>query len=226
MSRPAAAVLAAFLFGSPALIPALAATGVHAETPTENDRIERAAQVLDRFVGDPGNHGLRETLKRARAILVVPNYVRAGFVIGGTGGGGVMLVRRPQGGWNGPAFFDTIAGTLGPQVGVYRSELIMMFMTERSVERALQGSMQFGADASVAAGPIGAGERGPFADIYTYIRPVGAYAGISVSTGAVEPDRSENESYYGRGATARTILVEGRFNTSPGERLRQILAQY
>ena len=226
MSRPTAAVLAAFLFSSPALIPALAATGVHAETPTENDRIERAAQVLDRFVGDPSNHGLRETLKRARAILVVPNYVRAGFVIGGTGGGGVMLVRRPDGGWNGPAFFDTIAGTLGPQVGVYRSELIMMFMTERSVERALQGSMQFGADASVAAGPLGAGERGPFADIYTYIRPVGAYAGISVSTGAVEPDRSENESYYGRGATARTILLEGRFNTTPGERLRQILAQY
>lgn len=226
MSRPAAAVFAAFLFGGLALIPALAATVVHAETPTDNDRIERAAQVLDRFVVDPGNHGLRETLKRARAILVVPNYVRAGFVIGGTGGGGVMLVRRAQGGWNGPAFFDTIAGTLGPQVGIYRSELIMMFMTERSVERALQGSMQFGADASVAAGPLGAGERGPFADIYTYIRPVGAYAGISVSTGAVEPDRSENESYYGRGATARTILVEGRFNTTPGERLRQILAQY
>lgn len=226
MSRPTAAVLAAFLFGSLALIPALAATGVHAETPAENDRIERAGQVLDRFVADPSGHGFRETLKRARAILVVPNYVRAGFVIGGTGGGGVMLVRRPEGGWNGPAFFDTIAGTLGPQVGVYRSELIMMFMTERSVNRALQGSMQFGADASVAAGPIGAGERGPFADLYTYIRPVGAYAGISVSTGAVEPDRSENESYYGRGATARTILVEGRFNTSPGERLRQILAQY
>ncbi len=226
MSRPAAAVLAAFLFGSLALIPALASTGVHAETPTDNDRIERAAQVLDRFVSDPNGHGFRETLKRARAVLVVPNYVRAGFVIGGTGGGGVMLVRRPDTGWNGPAFFDTIAGTLGPQVGIYRSELVMLFMTERSINRALQGSMQFGADASVAAGPIGAGERGPFADIYTYIRPVGAYAGISVSTGAVEPDRSENEGYYGRGATARNILVEGRYNTAPGERLRQLLAQY
>ena len=96
MSRPAAAVLAAFLFGSLALIPALASTGVHAETPTENDRIDRAAQVLDRFVSDPGNHGLRETLKRARAILVVPNYVRAGFVIGGTGGGGVSLSSRSR----------------------------------------------------------------------------------------------------------------------------------
>lgn len=208
-------------------LPALAAHPVRAESaPEADERVERAVQVLDRFITEPSAHGFRETLKRARAVLVVPNYVRAGFVIGGTGGGGVMLLRRPDGGWNGPAFFDTIAGTLGPQVGVYRSELIMMFMTERSVERALQGSMQFGADASVAAGPIGAGERGPFADIYTYIRPVGAYAGVSVSTGAVEPDRSENEGYYGRGATARSILVEGRFSTVQGDRLRQLLAQY
>lgn len=220
-------MIAAFLFGSLALMSALPAGSARAESTGEGDRVDRAAQVLDRFLSDPNGHGLRETMKRARAVLVVPNYVRAGFVIGGTGGGGVMLLRRPEGvGWNGPAFFDTIAGTLGPQVGVYRSELVMLFMTERSVNRALQGSMQFGADASVAAGPIGAGERGPFADIYTYIRPVGAYAGISVSTGAVEPDRGENELFYGRGASARSILIEGRYNTESGQRLRQILAQY
>jgi len=226
IGRPSTAALLVFLLGG--LTPFLALPGApaYAESTPEFDRVDRAVQVLDRFVSEPDNHGLRETLKRARAILVVPNYVRAGFVIGGTGGGGVMMMRRPEGGWNGPAFFDTIAGTLGPQVGVYRSELLMLFMTERSIERALKGSMQFGADASVAAGPIGAGERGPFADIYTYIRPVGAYAGISVSTGAVEPDRSENEVFYGRGATARSILVDGRFNTPPGDRLRKILAQF
>jgi lipid-binding SYLF domain-containing protein len=226
MGRPATAVIAAFLFGGMALAPALLAGYARAETPGEGDRVERATQVLDRFLSDSNGHGLRETIKRARGVLVVPNYVRAGFVIGGTGGGGVMLLRRPEGGWNGPAFFDTAAGTLGPQVGVYRSELVMLFMTERSVNRALHGSMQFGADASVAAGPIGAGERGPFADIYTYLRPVGAYAGISVSTGAIEPDRGENELFYGRGASARSILVEGRYNTESGEKLRQLLAQY
>ncbi len=226
MGRPATAVMAAFLCGGMALMATLPAWSARAQTTGEGDRIERAAQVLDRFLADPNGHGLRETIKRARAVLVVPSYVRAGFVIGGTGGGGVMLLRRPDGGWNGPAFFDTVAGTLGPQVGVYKSELVMLFMTERSVNRALQGSMQFGADASVAAGPLGAGERGPFADIYTYIRPVGAYAGVSVSTGAVEPDRGENELYYGRGASARAILVEGRYNTESGQKLRQLLAQY
>lgn len=226
MGRPATAVMAAILCGGMALMAGLPGWSARAQTAGEGDRIERAAQVLDRFLSDPNGHGLRETIKQARGVLIVPNYVRAGFVIGGTGGGGVMLLRRPDGGWNGPAFFDTIAGTLGPQLGVYRSELIMLFMTERSVNRALQGSMQFGADASVAAGPVGAGERGPFADIYTYIRPVGAYAGISVSTGAVEPDRGENELFYGRGASARAILVEGRYNTESGQKLRQLLAQY
>jgi len=197
-----------------------------AEPSEEAERVDKAAQVLDRFLSDPGHDGVRETIKRARAVLVVPTYVRAGFVIGGTGGGGVMLLRRGEGGWNGPAFYDTVAGTLGAQVGVYKTELIMLFMSERAVDRALQGSMQFGADASVAAGPIGAGDRGPFADIYTYVKPVGAYAGISVSTGAVEADRDENESFYGKGATARTILQEGAYNTPAGDRLRQILAQY
>jgi len=222
MGRRMATIVGMLLASSLAIGTAVAM----AEPSQEAERIDKAAQVLDRFLQDPGKAGLRETLKRARGVLVVPNYVRAGFVIGGTGGGGVMLLRRGDGGWNGPAFYDTIAGTLGPQVGVYRTELIMLFMSERSIERALQGSMQFGADASVAAGPVGLGERGPFADIYTYVQPVGAYAGVSVSTGAVEPDRSENENFYGNGATARSILLDGRFNTPPGESLRQILAQY
>lgn len=218
-----AAIAAAFLVGCMALSPARGS----ADSAQDVDRIERAAQVLERFVNEPANHGLRDALKRARGVLVVPMYVRAGIVIGGTGGAGIMMLRKQDGGgWNGPAFYDTAAGTLGPQVGVSKSELVMLFMSQRSVERALSGSMQFGADASVAAGPVGAGERGPFADIYTYVRPVGAYAGVSVSTGAVEPDRSENEEFYGRGATARQILVEGRFNNDHGNRLRQILAQY
>lgn len=217
-----AAVMAVSLVGALAL----GATATRAALAQETERLERAAQVLGRFINEPANEGLRETLKRARAVLVVPNYVRAGFVIGGTGGGGVMLVRRTEGGWNGPAFFDTVAGTLGPQVGIYRTELVMLFMSERSVNRALQGEMQFGADASVAAGPVGAGEKGPWADIYTYVRPVGAYAGVSVSSGAVEPDRGENEQFYGKGATARGILVDGRFNNEKGEKLRQLLAKY
>jgi lipid-binding SYLF domain-containing protein len=138
-----------------------------------------------------------------------------------------MMMRRPEGGgWNGPAFYDTAAGTLGPQVGVYKTELIMLFMSARSVERALAGELQFGADASVAAGPLGAGEKGPWADIYTYVKPVGAYAGVSVSSGAVEPDRGENEVFYGRGATARAILVDGRFNSDKGKTLRQLLQPY
>lgn len=219
--RPAT-IAAAFLVGCLALSPAPAG----ADASDGAAQVERAAQVLERFVGEPQNHGLREALKRARGVLVVPMYVRAGLVIGGTGGGGIMMLRRPGGGWNGPAFFDTAAGTLGAQLGVYKSELVMLFMSERSIERALQGSMQFGADASVAAGPVGAGERGPYVDIYTYVRPVGAYAGVSVSTGAVEPDRGENEQFYGRGATARSILVEGRFHSERGDRLRSILAQY
>ncbi len=211
-------LLAAFALGGE---PARAAEGHNAE------RLDKAAQVLSRFLNDPANGGMREALKRARAVLVVPSYVRAGFVIGGTGGGGVMLMRRPEGGWNGPAFFDTAAGTLGPQLGVYKTELVMLFMSDRSIERAMQGEMQFGADASVAAGPVGAGEKGPWADIYTYIKPVGAYAGVSVSTGSVEPDRGENEEFYGRGVTARAILVEGRFNNdAKGAALRQLLAQY
>ncbi|MCK6450163.1 MAG: lipid-binding SYLF domain-containing protein [Alphaproteobacteria bacterium] len=222
MGCRAATIAAAFLVGCLALIPACG----NADSAADNDRIERAAQVLDRFVNDPANHGLREALKRARGVLIVPMYVRAGIVIGGTGGSGVMMLRRPDGGWNGPAFYDAAAGTLGPQVGVSKSELVMLFMSQRSVERALHGSMQFGADASIAAGPVGAGERGPFADIYTYVRPVGAYAGVSVSTGAVEPDRSENEQFYGSGATAEAILVEGRYNSDRGDKLRRILAQY
>src|SRR5262245_64949493 len=113
MVRCVATIVAALM------VVGLAGTG----TPRAEDvdRVERAAQVLDRFLADPGNQGLRDAIKRARAVLVVPNYVRAGFVIGGSGGTGVMMARRADGGWNGPAFFDTVAGTLGPQLGVYKS---------------------------------------------------------------------------------------------------------
>jgi lipid-binding SYLF domain-containing protein len=223
IGRGVATLLAVSMVGVLALGPEAS----RAALAQEDERIDRAAQVLGRFLSDPGNAGMREALKRARAVLVVPSYVRAGFVIGGTGGGGVMLVRKPEGGgWNGPAFYDTAAGTLGPQLGVYKTELVMLFMSERSVERALAGEMQFGADASVAAGPVGAGEKGPWADIYTYVKPVGAYAGVSVSSGAVEPDRGENEEFYGRGATARGILVDGRYNDAKGEKLRRLLTPY
>ena len=222
MGRGVAALLAVSMVGALVLGP----DATRAAQAQEDERLDKAAQVLSKFLNDPGHAGMREALKRARAVLVVPSYVRAGFVIGGTGGGGVMLMRRSEGGWNGPAFYDTAAGTLGPQVGVYKTELIMLFMSERSVERALQGEMQFGADASVAAGPLGAGEKGPWADIYSYVKPVGAYAGVSVSSGAVEPDRGENEEFYGRGATARGILVDGRFNNPKGQALRQLLTPY
>lgn len=149
-------------------------------------------------------------LKRAKAVLIVPQFLKAGFIIGGAGGSGVLVARGQQG-WSDPAFMTMGAGSIGLQIGAEAQEVLLMVMTDKGLDAILKDNVKLGGDASVAAGPVGAGVSGATttnldADVISFARSKGLYAGVSFE-GAVVANRAEwNQAYYGRQATGADVL--------------------
>jgi lipid-binding SYLF domain-containing protein len=143
---------------------------------------------------------------------------RAGFIIGGSYGKGVLTVRNQKGEWSAPLFIELAAGSLGYQIGAQSTDIVLVFKTPRSVEGIVHGTFKLGADAAVAAGPIG--RRGEAAtdaelkaEILSYARSRGLFAGVSLEGTKLDIDHAANADYYGQSLRAREIL-EGKF-TAP-----------
>src|SRR6476661_4768448 len=125
----------------------------------EPDKLMSDAQVtLSNFVRDPDQTWIQDNLDRAKAILIAPQIVKAGFIFGGSGGRAVLVAKDGRV-WSGPAFYDLATASVGFQAGVEVSELIMVVMTEKGLNSLLSSSFKIGGDASVAAGPVGAGAK-------------------------------------------------------------------
>lgn len=174
--------------------------------------VERAKITFDSFRIKKDLISLRDLLKKARGVFIAPQVLRGAFIVGGSGGSGVLLVRDPKTGqWNGPAFYTMGEASFGLQIGGEASEVLLLAMTERGVTALLSHSVKLGADVGVAVGPVGAGADASTAnlsaDIVSYSHSKGLYGGISVEGAVVAVRDGWNEAYYGKKVTPTDILI-------------------
>jgi len=210
-------VRSALLVLMAALALALTTTGPARALSAEEEIVEEARLTMLSMLRDPDTEVMRPYLASARAVVIVPELYRGGFVIGAEGGEGVLLVRGENGGWSYPAFYFLGGGSIGLQIGGQVSEMVMTVMTDRGLNALLNRRVTLGADASVAVIAVGAGyEAGTGldldSDIYAFSRTQGLFAGMSLEGSYLGPQPNHNQRYYGAGATTTDILAGRRIN--------------
>jgi lipid-binding SYLF domain-containing protein len=170
-------------------------------------------------------HGFGEQVKQAQAVFIMPSQWKGGLLFGGSGGTGVFLVRdKTTGQWSEPAFYTLGSGTFGLQIGLQKSELVLLVMTEKGADAFLSTSFQLGGNVGFAAGPKGKGEGAANTDILVYQRSKGAFAG-AVFEGAVVAVRDNlNHAYYGEAVSPSDILVRGTVFNPQALELKRALA--
>jgi lipid-binding SYLF domain-containing protein len=178
-----------------ALLPRLA----HADP---DQTVRNADQVLQEVMAIPANQIPKYLLTQAQAVAIIPNVIKIGFVAAGRRGHGVVLIRDAQGTWGLPQFVTLTGGSLGWQVGVQGSDVVLVFMTRKSVENLTNGAFTIGADAAVAAGPVGRNAAAATdgylkAEILSYSRSRGLFAGIALDGSVIEIDANSHLGYYG-----------------------------
>lgn len=189
------------------------ATRAAADDATDARQLtERAKLTLETFMRAPETEGFRSLVKTAKGVFIAPQILRGAFVVGGSGGSGVYMVRDSKGsGWAGPAFYTLGGVSFGFQIGGEASEVIFLAMTDRGVSALLKSGVKLGADVGVAVGPIGAGVDASTAnlsvDILTFSRSKGLYGGISLAGSVVYVREDWNNAYYGLNATPTDILI-------------------
>lgn len=164
-----------------------------------SETVDKATMVFKEMMDAPQADNISsEVLQNAKAVVVVPNLVKAGFIAGGRHGTGVMLSQQGQG-WSPPIFVSISGASVGAQLGVQSSDVILVFNEQRNVEEILEGNdLTLGVDASVSAGPAGAGAEATTqdAEVYSYKRSEGLFAGASLTGGVVTLDQSATMAYY------------------------------
>jgi lipid-binding SYLF domain-containing protein len=214
------------------LVPWLQAARPAQESSEEVKRVEEAILVFQDIAG-LADEGIPESmLKKAHGIAIVPGVVKAAYGIGGEYGRGVLLVRN-KGDWSNPSFITLAGGSLGWQIGIQKSDLVLVFKTRQSINNIAEGKITLGADASVAAGPVGRGAQANTdlelkAEIYAYSKSKGLFAGISLKGAAIQIDADANKKFYkDPEITARRIFTQPGLEGRPvADRLRKILAEY
>ena len=218
-SHPVWVLLVAALLSMSAL-PAKAADSAEAE-----ELVNKARISFESLVRDPNMTWLRDHVKDAKGILIVPQLLKAAFFFGGSGGSGVFLARDEKtGDWSDPAFYTLGSGSFGLQFGAEASEVVLLAMTQRGVKAMLDSSFKLGADASIAVGPVGGGVAGATAnlsaDILSFARSKGAFVGLSLEGAVVATRDALNSAYYGKEVQALDILVKRDVHNNHAAALR------
>jgi lipid-binding SYLF domain-containing protein len=174
-------------------------------------RVAAAGTIMDEIMAAPDSSIPGEVLESAHCVAIVPSMLKGGFVVGGSYGKGVATCRTDAG-WSAPAFFMVGGGSVGLQIGGEAVDLVMLVMNEKGMRNLLSSKFKLGADASVAAGPVGrhaeaATDWKMRAEVLTYSRARGLFAGISLNGAAVRQDKSDTRDFYGRMVPFRTILT-------------------
>ena len=168
----------------------------------------------------------RNNVRNARAVLIAPRVTRGGFIFGGSGGDAVLLARDTQSGrWAGPAFYTRGTASVGLQIGVDVSEIVVLVMTEKALDALLSKSTKVGADASIAAGPVGTSAASTInADMVSFSRAKGAFAGLAIDGAVISPDNDANSAYYGRAVSPADILIRRTVSNPSSAALQQALS--
>jgi lipid-binding SYLF domain-containing protein len=214
-------VTALFLFLAPILL----------STPSTADYYNEPAELVDRgisvykgFMVDPNMEWFQRNVNQAKGIFIVPQMLRGGFIIGGSGGRGLLLAQDGLSGkWSYPAFYSMGSVSLGFQIGADASEIILLIMTERGLGAMLSTDYKLGADVSVAAGPVGASAKAQTADILAFGRAQGAFGGISIEGAVISPLTDWNRIYYGKPVQVFDIINNQSVTNKQAEPLRQLM---
>ena len=183
----------------------------------ENARASNAVRVLKEIMQAPDSRIPGHLLRDAYAVAVIPDVIKAGLIIGGRHGLGLLSVKTPNDVWSNPTFIGMTGGSIGFQAGVQSTDVILIFRTQRGVDSIVHGKFTLGADASVAAGPVGraadaATDAQLRAEIYSYSRARGLFAGVALDGSVLSIDNTANQAVYGDGITPRRIFEGGLSN--------------
>jgi len=176
--------------------------------------VEKAKLTVEQFQTDSNMGALRDLAKKAKGMLIMPQMLRAAFIVGGSGGSGVLVARDEKAGkWHGPAFYTLGGASFGFQAGADAAEVIILAMTDRGVTKLLSPQVKLGADISVAAGPVGGGAAaataGLSADLVSFSMSKGLYGGFSVDGSVAGVRTALHQAYYGKPVTPTDILMKG-----------------
>jgi lipid-binding SYLF domain-containing protein len=197
----------------------------------QQEIVDKARITFDKLIQSPEFAELPNYVKRAKAIMIFPELVKGGFIIGGEGGSGVLVVRDAAQGWSFPAFYTLAAGSLGLQIGGQVSEVVLTIMSDKAIDAVIDNQMKLGGDVSMAVGPLGKGLEAATttnleADVYSFAKTAGLFGGVSLEGAGILKRESWNASYYGSGATPYAIVIERRFSNPNAQPLRDALAPY
>ncbi len=190
-----------------------------ADTRDENSRLENAGTVMKEVLNVPDDIP-QDLLDKARCVVVMPSVLKAAFIFGGSYGRGVMVCRTGHsftGPWGAPAMYALEGGSFGLQLGGEATDFVILVMNDRGVDSLLGSKVKLGADASIAGGPKGRSAEADSdaymrAEMLSYSRARGVFAGISLEGSTLRPDNNANKKLYGRELTAAQIIAEGRVN--------------
>ncbi len=174
--------------------------------------IAQSSQLLQETMAQPLSKVPQAMIENASGVAIIPNVVKGSFIVGARHGKGVLFVREPNGTWHAPVFISLTGGNIGWQVGVQSSDIILVFKTPRSIQGILNGKLTLGADVAAAAGPVGReggiGTDGQLqAEIYTYSRSRGLFAGVSIDGSVLQVDRIATGAYYQISSVNQTPVV-------------------
>ncbi|MDZ7644182.1 MAG: lipid-binding SYLF domain-containing protein [Woeseiaceae bacterium] len=186
----------------------------------EEQRLSVATDVVDQLLRIPEQAVPPTLLSRAYAIAVIPNVVKVGFGLGARRGKGVVVVRRDDGTWSNPAFVTLTGGSIGWQLGAQSTDIILVFKTRRGVDGIATGKLTLGADASIAAGPVGrhtgvATDIQFEAEVYSYSRSRGLFAGVALEGAGVTMDDKANAAFYGSAGITAQQIFDSSGNRAP-----------
>ena len=209
------------------IVAAAAAIAVTAFAPAayaqadQQKLIDQSAESFSNFLRDPDMKWFQQNLGRAKGVLIAPEVLKAGFIFGGSGGRAVLVARDAKSGkWVGPAFYALATASVGFQAGVSVSEVITLVMTDKGMNALLSPSFKMGGDASVAAGPVGAGaSSNVVADMVSFARAKGVYGGLNLDGTVVNTSDDWNQAFYGKKVTSPDILVRMNVSAKGAEKL-------
>jgi len=185
--------------------------------------VDKARVTLSAFMRDKDYQWLRENIKNAKGVLIYPQVLKAGFILGGSGGTGVLLARDSKTGeWSDPAFYTLGSVSFGLQIGGEAAEVVVLVMSQKGMDSLLTSKFKLGGDASVALGPVGGGAKGDVtADFLSFAKSKGLYAGLNLDGSQINVRESLNNAYYGKEATPADIIVKKSVSNKGAVPLRE-----
>lgn len=201
-----------------------AAPAFSAEGVAQQQLVDKAQLTLEAFAADPQlKESLKDLNKEARALFIVPQFMRGAFIFGGAGGSGVLIARDERTGkWGDPVFYNIGSASFGAQIGADVSEMVLIVRTRKGLEEFYTNDFKLGANAGMATGPVGAGmsAQGLAADIISYARQKGAFAGMAIDGAFVSVSNDSNQAYYGKPVRPTDIIVKKEIGNPKSLQLR------